>query len=60
MKAPGVTGLIARLKIESHRVFQKFGEGTDRFRTVRQKKKKSQRKDEIDFTDFFKEWARLR
>lgn len=40
MKAPGVTGLIARLKIESHRVFQKFGEGNDRFRTVRQKKVK--------------------
>lgn len=45
MKAPGVTGLIARLKIESHRVFQKFGEGNDRFRTVRQKKKKKKSKE---------------
>lgn len=40
MKAPGVTGLIARLKIESHRVFQKFGEGNDCVRIVRKKKKK--------------------
>lgn len=52
MKAPGVTGLIARLKIESHRVFQKFGEGNDCVRLG--KKKKSHKRDEINFTDYLK------